>query len=110
MQDGIEILEERAGTGPEASQGDIVRFDCAVALDQRTVQAKHEQKTWLGSRRIAPGVTEALRGMRPGGYRRVRVAPHLAFGSGPRPKSLRADSVLEYELWLNEIHTTVAEV
>ncbi len=110
MRDGIEILEELEGNGAPAKQGDVLRFDCAVTLDRKVVQQRREEKTWLGSRRLSPAITESLRGMRPGGYRRVRVSPHLAFGTGARPKNVRADSELEYEVWLQEIHSTVAEV
>jgi FKBP-type peptidyl-prolyl cis-trans isomerase len=88
----------------------MLNFACAVQLDGAEVQGKSEQETWLGSRKLAPGVARILSGMRAGGYRRVRVPPHLAFGSGGIPARLHADSDLHYEVWLDAIHTTVAEV
>ncbi len=88
----------------------MLHFDCAVHLDGEEVQARGPQKAWLGSRRLAPGLARALTGMRVGGYRRVRIPPHLAFGTGQMPARVRSDSSLEYEVWLDSLHTTVAEV
>ena len=110
LKDDIEILEEKEGLGPAVENGDLIHFSCSVALDGYVVQERQAQDAWLGSRRIAPGVSKALIGMRLGGYRRVRVPPYLAFGTGARPGRVTAETILEYEIWLESVHKTVAEL
>jgi FKBP-type peptidyl-prolyl cis-trans isomerase len=49
------------------------------------------------------GIETALIGMREGGYRKVRISPHLAYrGTGVSGK-IPKNAVLIYELWLNAI-------
>jgi hypothetical protein len=59
--------------------------------------------TVLGSREAIAGVEYALLGMRKGGYRKVRVSPHLAFREEGLPELVPAGAVLIIELWLREI-------
>ena len=110
LRDGVEILEEKVGSGPGVENGDLIHFFCSVSLDGRLVQERKSQKVWMGSRGIVPGVSKALIGMCSGGYRRVRVLPHLAFGTAKMPSRITAETVLEYEVWLESVHKTVAEL
>ena len=62
-----------------------------------------DHKTTLSSRQTIAGVEQALIGMKAGGYRRVRVSPHLAYRNKGVPGFIPADAVLVVELWLREI-------
>ena len=56
---GLNLIEEREGAERPAQEGD------------RTMS--------LGQREAIVGVEEALMGMKAGGYRKVRISPHLAY-------------------------------
>ena len=49
-------------------------------------------------------VEHALMGMKVGGYRKVRVSPHLAYREKGVPDLIPADAVLIVEVWLREIN------
>jgi hypothetical protein len=86
-----------------AAKGDVVAFECAAFLNRGSeLHARRAESALLGQRRLIPGVESALVGMREGGYRKVRISPHLAYraqGAGTVPPN----AVLIYELWLNSV-------
>ena len=41
--------------------------------------------------------------MRVGGFRKVRVSPHLAYGSRGMPGLVPPDAVLNISIWLREV-------
>ena len=49
------------------------------------------------------GVEHALLSMKVGGYRKVRVSPHLVYGDKGISDAVPADAVLICEIWLREI-------
>jgi FKBP-type peptidyl-prolyl cis-trans isomerase len=49
------------------------------------------------------GVERALIGMKVGGYRKVRVSPHLAYGDKGIQDLVPPDAVLICEIWLRDI-------
>lgn len=57
----------------------------------------------LGRRQAIAGVEQALMGMRAGGYRKVRVSPHLAYRDKGIPDLIPPDAVLICEIWLRNI-------
>jgi hypothetical protein len=88
-----------------AEKGDTLTFDCAAYLNKGSVV--HERRTErlvLGSRQAIAGVEYALSGMREGGYRKVRISPHLAYGDLGVEGKVPSKAVLVYELWLNSVH------
>ena len=105
MVSGLKVIEETEGTGAAAQQGDTLTFDCAAFLNKGSVV--HERQTErfvLGSRQAIAGVEYALAGMREGGYRKVRISPHLAYGDLGVEGKVPPKAVLVYELWLNSVH------
>jgi FKBP-type peptidyl-prolyl cis-trans isomerase (trigger factor) len=97
---GLKLLEEREGVGRPANKGDRVLFNMRLFLNKGTevrLNAKQveylpqdmirveggvtfvDHKTLLGSRQTMAGVEHALMGMKVGGYRKVRISPHLAY-------------------------------
>jgi len=56
-------------------------------------------------RQTMAGVERALIGMKVGGYRKVRVSPHLAYGDKGIQDLVPPDAVLICEIWLRDIVT-----
>ncbi len=59
-------------------------------------------ETTLGRRKTITGIEHSLAGMKPGGYRKVRVSPHLAYGDYGLTDLIPLKAVLIIELWLRE--------
>lgn len=121
---GVKILEERDGEGVLAQKGDRVVFNMRTLLSKGDVvpldarQAEDLPKDMLrtqdgitfvdhslrlGQREAIAGVEHALVGMKAGGYRKVRISPHLAYRDKGIPDLIPPDAVLVVELWLREI-------
>jgi FKBP-type peptidyl-prolyl cis-trans isomerase len=60
----------------------------------------------LGQRQAIAGVEHALIGMKAGGYRKVRISPHLAYRDKGIPDLIPANAVLVVELWMWEISSS----
>ena len=121
---GIRLLEEREGEGPPAQKGDRVVYNTRLFLNQgdevplNAKQAPYlpqqmirvegrdtfiDHSTVLGSRQAIAGVEHALMGMKMGGYRKVRISPHLAYREKGIPDLIPPDTVLICEIWLRHI-------
>ena len=80
LRSGLKVIAETDGRGARAEKGDAVSFDCAACLNKGAViHSRRSESVLLGSRRFIAGVEYALLGMREGGYRKVRISPHLAY-------------------------------
>jgi FKBP-type peptidyl-prolyl cis-trans isomerase len=62
-----------------------------------------DHRATLGRREVIAGVERSLMGMKAGGYRKVRVSPHLAYREKGLPGLIPENAVLVVELWLREI-------
>lgn len=121
---GIKLLEERDGEGRPAQKGDRVGYNTRLFLnkgDEVPLNAKQsphlppemirveegvafvDHSTVLGSRQAIAGVEHALTGMKVGGYRKVRISPHLAYGEKGIPDLIPPNAVLICEIWLRHI-------
>jgi FKBP-type peptidyl-prolyl cis-trans isomerase len=49
------------------------------------------------------GIEHALRGMKAGGYRKVRISPHLAYREKGLSNLIPPQAVLTVEVWLRHI-------
>jgi len=124
VKSGIKLLDERAGAGNPAKKGDRVVYNLKiflnkgdeVALNQRqseylpagmirTVDGYRfiDHSLTLGSREAMAGVEYSLYGMKPGGYRKIRVSPHLAYRDEGLGDLIPAGAVLIVELWLRQV-------
>lgn len=125
MLSGLELIEERPGTGPAAESGDVVVYNLRIYLNrgeellineaqvgQGLTEGSAEfidgrpllmRRLRLGKREAIAGVEKALIGMRAGGYRRLRVSPHLAYGVNGIAGLIPANAVLTVELWLRNV-------
>jgi FKBP-type peptidyl-prolyl cis-trans isomerase len=104
LKPGIRILDEKEGEGVPAKRGDIVEFESKGFLNQgQCIQEVYSSVTKLGSRRLIAGVEYALLGMKRGGYRKIRISPHLAYRDSGWADKIPTNAVLVYELWLRAI-------
>ena len=121
---GVKLLDEREGAGTPAKKGDRVVYNIRIFLNQgeevplNDIQAKQlpkemvrveegvtfiEHTIVLGHRQAIAGVEHALIGMQVGGYRKVRVSPHLAYRDKGIPDLIPPDAVLICEIWMRDI-------
>ena len=121
---GLTLLDEREGAGAPAQKGDRVVYNTRMFLNQgdevplNDVQAKRLPKDMvrveagvtfvdhtivLGRRRAIAGVEHALMDMKAGGYRKVRMSPHLAYRDTGVPELIPSNAVLVVEIWLRAI-------
>ena len=124
LRSGIELLDERDGNGAPAKKGDRVLYNLKlflnkgdeVPLNERQAEYLPEHKirteqgyrfvdhsTELGSRQAIAGVEYSLLGMKQGGYRKVRVSPHLAYRKQGVDELIPPNAVLIVELWLRQL-------
>ena len=127
LKDGIKLLEEREGDGKPAQKGDCVIYNVKLFLNKgdeiqlnqhqtealpaemiRTVDDYRfvDHRTVLGSREAIAGVEYSLLGMKTGGYRKVRVSPHLAYGENGLSGLVPRNAVLIIQIWLRDIIST----
>lgn len=121
---GLKLLEEREGEGQPAQKGDRVVYNTRIFLNRgdevplNEIQAEHlptqmvrvdDRTTFidhtivLGRRQAMAGVEHALLGMKVGGYRKVRVSPHLAYRDKGIPDLIPPEALLICEIWLRDI-------
>ena len=124
---GFKLLEEREGEGRQAQKGDRVVYNTRIFLNQgdevplNDIQAKQvpnemirgidrvtfiDHTIVLGQRQAIAGIEHALVGMKAGGYRKVRISPHLAYRDKGIPDLIPTDAVLVVELWMREISSS----
>ena len=121
---GVKLLEEQEGEGRPARKGDRVIFNMRLYLNKgeevrlNERQAEHlpkdlirneggltliDRTVVLGRREVIVGVEHALMGMKAGGYRKVRISPHLAYRDQGIPDLIPPAAVLAVEIWLRQI-------
>lgn len=121
---GLKLLKEREGTGTPAKTGDRTVYNTRIFLNQgnevplNAKQAEHLPKEMvrvvdgitfidhtimLGPRQAIAGVEHVLIGMKVGGYRKVRVSPHLAYRDKGLLDLIPPDAVPTVELWLGGV-------
>ena len=125
IKKGIELLDDRAGNGPVAVKGAVVTYNArfflrrgdevrpdalSIAtygsrLNTRIIDGVEvvDHVTTLGRRQSIAGVENSLYGMQSGGYREVRVSPHLAYGENGIKDLIPANALLRIQLWVNDV-------
>jgi FKBP-type peptidyl-prolyl cis-trans isomerase (trigger factor) len=124
LRSGIKLLDEREGSGVPAKKGDRIVYNLKLYLNKgdeiplNAQQAEYlpahkirdeqgdrfvDHSIELGSRDAIAGVEYSLLGMKPGGYRKVRVSPHLAYREHGLNGLIPPNAVLIIELWLRQI-------
>jgi FKBP-type peptidyl-prolyl cis-trans isomerase len=104
---GVRWQDLFLGEGPAAQTGDTVVFDYTIFLGDGTrVDSTLDRgvplEVQLGKVQVE-GLNEGIVGMRPGGRRRMRVPPELAYGSVGVPDLVPPDALLDCEVHLVEV-------
>ena len=89
--DEVSLNETQAQYLPK----EMIRVVDGATLIDRTIV--------LGRREAMAGVEHALMDMKIGGYRKVRISPHLAYRDKSIPDLIPPDAVLICEIWLRDI-------
>ena len=98
---GVEYEDIKLGDGPPASRGAKVDVRYSLFLNRgQLVQENQEYSFRVGKRRVIPGLEYGVEGMRVGGERRLRVAPHLAYRDQAIPGLVPVNAVLEFHVTL----------
>ncbi len=124
LRNGIDLLDEREGAGRPAAKGDRVVYNLRIFLNKGDEVLLNERQaeylpeamirtedghrfvnheTALGRRQTIAGIEHSLEGMKPGGYRKVRVSPHLAYRDQGLTDFIPPNAVLIIELWLRDL-------
>lgn len=124
IKSGIKLLAEIEGRGEPAKKGDTVIYNCRLYRNHgdeipineeqaeilpremiRQVDGRPlvEHKATLGRRQTMAGVEYSLDGMKPGGYRKIRVSPRLAYRDQGLGELIAPNAVLIVEIWLREV-------
>jgi len=104
MKSGIKLIEETEGVGPPAAKGDTVEFESQAFLSHGDrAQDLFLTSTVLGKRRVIPGVEKCLIGMKTGGYRKVKISPHLAYRDLGVSDKVPPNAVMIFDLWMKQI-------
>lgn len=99
IKSGIRLISETAGTGRAAARGDTLTVRLNGRLNQGDpIQENHVCDVILGERSVIAGIEYSLEGMKPGGKRKVRISPHLAYRDRGVPGLIPPDSVLIYDI------------
>ena len=117
-------MDEREGTGEPAKKGDRIVYNFKIFLNKGDEVLLYERQadylpekmirtengnrfidhtTTLGQREAIAGIEYSLIGMKQGGYRKVRLSPHLAYRDQGLDDLIPPNTVLIVELWLREI-------
>jgi FKBP-type peptidyl-prolyl cis-trans isomerase len=104
MMRGVRILEEQPGRGAAAEKQDTVCFELEIALNQGEIVCPRQEFTSvLGSRQLVAGVEKALVGMKVGGYRKVKISPHLAYRETGVQGKIPPGALLLCQVWLKRV-------
>ena len=106
---GVEYEDVKLGEGPTAHRGDKVEVRFNLFLDRGDlVQEDQHYAFRVGKRRAIPGLEYGVEGMRVGGERRLRIAPHLAYRDQAIPGLVPARAVLEFHVTLLRVDAEAA--
>lgn len=123
---GIELVEELQGAGKPAKKGDRAVYNIRMFLNKGDEVLINERQVslglptdairqegnrvfvdhqiTLGRRSTIAGIEHSLSGMKPGGYRKVMVSPHLAYAERGIPGLIPANALLVIEIWLRHVN------
>ena len=137
IKQGVKLLDEVEGYGQIAERGDSLIYNLRAFLsrgdeipinalsenDRENIIKHHPEilkiengfefinfNARLGRRDAIAGVEYALYGMREGGYRKVKVSPHLAYKEEGIPDKVPPNAVIIFEIWLRAIRKMNAEL
>lgn len=107
LSNQVQIEELKIGEGVEALKGALVFIHFEGRLEDGTVfdsTAKHNRpfECVVGSKKIIPGLSSGLLGMKEGGKRKVFIPSELAYGEREVGGLIKPHSNLIFEIELLE--------
>ena len=106
---GVEYEDVKLGEGPTAHRGAKVEVRFDLFLDRGDLVQENQHYAFrVGKRRAIPGLEYGVEGMRVGGERRLRIAPHLAYRDQAIPGLVPARAVLEFHVTLLRVDAEAA--
>ncbi len=87
-----------------ASQGDVVDVDIEIYLHKGECVSKSHHVQKLNRGHFIPGVVYSTIGMKEGGYREVKISPHLAYGEKGVEGIVPENAVLHCKIWLRKVN------
>ena len=133
---GIKLLAEKIGYGQDAELGDYLIYNLRAYLNhgdeipinnlRESVHGKFKQHSngkftivegykfinfsmFFDLHNTVKSVAYSLYGMREGGYRKVKVSPHLAFGIKGIPGVVPPQATVIFEIWLRNVQKKETE-
>ncbi|WP_299182885.1 FKBP-type peptidyl-prolyl cis-trans isomerase [uncultured Neptuniibacter sp.] len=100
---GIKLLSEREGQGVAATPGDLIEYQLEVLLNQGEQVSQGKYRGVINRSEMITGVAKTLTGMKPGGYREVKISPNLAYGDKGVPGRIPENAVLHCKVSLLSI-------
>jgi len=104
MKPGIDVESDEPGHGAVAARGKtvVVRYDGFLHRGD-AFQTNQVVEFEVGKRRVIAGLEYGVEGMRVGGRRRSRVAPHLAYRDGGVAGVIPPNALLMFAVELLEV-------
>lgn len=108
MLPGIEQQDIVVGSGPEVKAGDRVSVHYSgFLLDGTPFDSSVERgvpfQFVIGKRQVIEGWDIGVVGMKKGGKRKLKIPPHLAYGSTGAPPKIGPDATLQFDIELLEV-------
>jgi FKBP-type peptidyl-prolyl cis-trans isomerase len=104
VKPGIDIESDEPGQGKVAERGKtvVIRYDGFLHRGD-AFQENHVAELVLGKRRVIAGLEYGIEGMRVGGRRRFRAAPHLCYRDEGVPGVIPPNALLIFAVDLMEV-------
>jgi FKBP-type peptidyl-prolyl cis-trans isomerase len=103
---GLEYIDIKVGSGPEAKQGSDVKVEYTgwLQMTGKKFDSSYDRKgapfdvTPLGQAQVIPGWNEGLLGMKAGGTRRLIIPPSLGYGAQGQPPTIPPNATLIFDV------------
>ena len=107
---GVKYEDIAIGEGTIASRGSRVEVTYDLYLYRGDlVEANQSYSFRVGARSVIAGLEYGVEGMRVGGRRRLRIAPHLAYRDQAVPGSIPANALLNMQVTLVKVVSDTKE-
>ena len=98
---GVSFEDVVRGEGAVARRGARVEVRYTLSLNRGERVQEHVLCAFrVGARRVIPALEYGVEGMRVGGERRIRAAPHLGYGERGVPGLVPPSAVVEFHIIL----------
>jgi FKBP-type peptidyl-prolyl cis-trans isomerase len=104
----LQIRDDKAGTGAEASPGRTVSVHYTGTLMDGTKFDSSRDRNEpfefrLGAGEVIPGWDEGVKGMRVGGMRHLTIPSNMAYGPTGSPPNIPPNAALQFDIELLDV-------